>query len=284
MSVSNAQTARYGIIGYPLEHSVSPILHNRAFRDYGMNARYEKVPIAPETFEAHIARMKREDWRGFNVTIPFKERILPLLDWVEETAQAIGAVNTVKCEGSRWLGFNTDWLGFLRPVASDLSDFKRCLILGAGGAARAVAFALVKKGAADVLLIANRTKARAEKLARDLRLHGTKTIEATDLETLKNNPAKNFDLIVNTTSLGMNDPGAPLIIDPEPLAHAQTLVYDLIYKPPQTALLLRAKKLGLRTLNGYPMLIYQAEEAFKIWTGKPYLSATVQELLQLGGK
>jgi len=272
---------RFAIIGFPLQHSVSPRLHNRAFKDYGMKATYEKMPIPPEEFEARILQLKREDWGGFNVTIPFKERIIPLLDGVEKTARAIGAVNTIKCDRGRWLGFNTDWLGFLRPIEWKLDDFKHCLILGAGGAARAVAFALIRLKNVKSLIIANRTMHRAELLVNDLQRFGsTASISAAHLNSLMPFSQQKFDLIVNSTSVGMNDPLATPVIDPKPLAHSKTLIYDLIYKPPETGLLKRAKKLGLRTLNGYAMLVHQANAAFEIWTGKPYLPVTLKSLLR----
>ncbi len=271
--------ARYAILGYPLEHSVSPLLHNRAFKDYGMRAVYQKLPVSPQEFEREITKIKREDWQGFNVTIPYKERIISFLDWIDETARAIGAVNTIKCKAGRWLGFNTDWLGFLRPLAEDLARIKRCLVLGAGGAARAVTFGLIVKGEMSSLIVANRSLGRAQQLINDLKAHTSIPLQAISLQKVASDKWPPFDLIVNTTSVGMNDEQSRLICDPLPLAHAQTIVYDLVYKPPETAFLRRARSAGLRALNGYPMLVYQADEAFKIWTGNAYKASTLQALL-----
>ncbi len=283
MKVHSAKPlSRYAILGYPLEHSVSPLLHNRAFKDYGMRAVYQKLAVPPQEFEREIAKIKKEDWQGFNVTIPYKERIIPFLDWIDETARAIGAVNTIKCEAGRWLGFNTDWLGFLRPLAGDLARIKRCLVLGAGGAARAVTFGLIVKGEVSSLTVANRSLQRAQQLIGDLKAHTSLPLQAIGLQEVASFKEPPFDLIVNTTSVGMNDDQDRLICDPRPLAHAQTIVYDLVYKPPETAFLRRARSAGLRALNGYPMLVYQADEAFKIWTGKPYKSSTLQALLSGG--
>ena len=280
MNSTENKTERYAILGFPLEHSVSPKIHNRAFNDYGMNAHYGKKAVHPDEFDQVIPRLKKENWRGFNVTIPFKERILPFLDWIEETAKAIGAVNTIKVENGRWLGFNTDWSGFLRPIQEELPEFRRCLVLGAGGAARAVAFALVKEVKPEVLMIANRTKKRADALANELRKFGTCEIKTATPDSLEKTGEQLFDLIVNTTSVGMGDLKDQLVVEPAHFAHTKTLVYDLVYKPPLTLFLQHAQHAGLRTINGFPMLIYQAEEAFKIWTGKPYLPETLKALFQ----
>ena len=280
MNSTENKTERYAILGFPLEHSVSPKIHNRAFNDYGMNAHYGKKAVHPDEFDQVIPRLKKENWRGFNVTIPFKERILPFLDWIEETAKAIGAVNTIKVENGRWLGFNTDWSGFLRPIREELPEFRRCLVLGAGGAARAVTFALVKEVKPELLMIANRTKERADTLSDELRKFGTREIKTATPDSLEKTGEQLFDLIVNTTSVGMGDLKDQLVVEPAHFAHTKTLVYDLVYKPPLTLFLQHAQHAGLRTINGFPMLIYQAEEAFRIWTGKPYLPETLKVLFQ----
>lgn len=269
---------RFAIIGFPLKHSFSPFIHNRAFHDLKLNARYEKIEITPQNFEKDILSLKKSSLAGFNVTIPFKEKILPFVDSLSAEAQKIGAVNTIKAVEGRWHGFNTDWLGFLKPIEQEAEHIKSCLLLGAGGAARGVLFALLQFPAIQTILIANRTKQRANDLKKSFGFNRStqiSTISLKELEAL----AKPFDLIVNTTSVGMTDHQADPLINPEHFAHSNTIVYDLIYNPLKTILLQQAEVLGLKTINGLPMLIFQAEEAFKIWTGLSYPPQTIQFLL-----
>ncbi len=268
---------RYGIIGFPLKHSFSPYIHNRAFGDLGIKAVYEKIEIEPGKFEARIAELKSGNYSGFNVTIPYKERILHFIDQIDPYAKAIGAVNTIECRHGRWTGYNTDWSGFLKPIETDLDSIEKCLILGAGGAARAAAFALLKVKKIEFLWIANRTVQRAEKLVETLKQHRMIEFRISGL----NEAAEcgiSFDLIVNTTSVGMSGQKDELIIDPQPISKPETIVYDLIYNPLKTPLLQAAAKLNLKALNGLPMLIFQAEEAFKIWTGRRFNQNTINHL------
>ncbi|NOX90338.1 MAG: shikimate dehydrogenase [Calditrichaeota bacterium] len=273
----NTTIKRYGIIGFPLKHSFSPYIHNRAFGDLGIKAVYEKIETEPEKFEEKMAELKSGNLSGLNVTIPYKERILRFIDQIDPYAKAIGAVNTIKCHYDRWTGYNTDWAGFLKPIETDLDSIEKCLITGAGGAARAVAFALLKVKRVEFLWIANRTVQRAEKLVRTLKQHGTIEFRTSDL----NEAAEcgiSFDLIVNTTSVGMSGQKEELIIDPQPISKPGTIIYDLIYNPLETPLLQAAAKLNLKTVNGLPMLIFQAEEAFKIWTGRRFNQNTINHL------
>ncbi|WP_457565252.1 shikimate dehydrogenase [Caldithrix abyssi] len=264
---------RFAIIGHPLKHSFSPLIHNRAFADLNMDAHYEKIEIAPEEFEREVERLKNSDIVGFNITIPYKERIIPFVDQLSAEAVKIGALNTVKKVGDQWHGFNTDWIGFLRPLEKFSSSIKRCLLLGAGGAARGVFFALLRLPELQHIVISNRTRRRAEELVNQFRPFGQKTIYVSGFEYLLNMNER-FDLIVNTTSVGMSGHNQTILLEPERVAHSKTVVYDLIYNPLKTILLKRAEERGLTTINGLPMLIYQAEEAFKIWTGRGFAEKT----------
>ena len=272
-------TQHFAILGFPLSHSISPKIHNLAFRDYGIKAVYGKIEIDPQNFASAVHRLKTEDWQGFNVTIPFKESILAYLDHIDPTAKAIGAVNTIKIEQGKWLGFNTDWKGFLRPIEAELPSLKRCLLIGAGGAARAVAFALIQTANVQTLVIANRTKIRAEKLIESLHQFKNLNYSAMNLKEIYKNKQP-FDLIVNTTSVGFGKQKDQMPLNPQKFGSRQTIVYDLIYNPAKTEFLQAAHSLGLRTMNGLSMLIYQAEEAFKIWTGKPFKPETVKGLFK----
>ncbi len=259
---------KYGIIGFPLSHSFSPKIHNQAFADLKISAHYEKIEIPPKQFNPKIETLKKESWSGFNVTVPYKTAIIPYLDKLDEAAKHIGAVNTIRVlDYGKWQGFNTDYKGFLKPIDAFKGALKTCLVLGAGGAARAVSIGIVSGLAAQELTIANRTLKKAEELTGRLLSNQTLKCYPCQIEAI---PAGQFDLIVNTTSVGMGAREKQNILDVRPFAHSKTLVYDLIYNPSETQFLKTARQTGLKTLNGLPMLVYQAEEAFSIWTGKRF--------------
>ncbi len=269
---------KFAIIGYPLEHSFSPKIHNAAFSELGISAVYEKFEIAPDQFKETIPKIKNGDWYGFNVTIPYKQSIIPFLDAVEPVTKKIGAVNTIRVRGDgSWLGFNTDYQGFLHPIAGNLKNFKKVIMIGAGGAARAVAFGLLSHCTPEELAILNRSLENARALAGHLsEFDKTKvTIQKTD-----DTGALHFkaDLIINTTSVGMGSRSGALIIDPVPFCKMKTIVYDLIYNPAETRFLRRARQAGFKTINGLPMLLGQAAEAFKIWTGRNFPERVLKDL------
>lgn len=250
----NAQTQLYGVIGFPVKHSLSPVFQNALIRYAGLNAVYLAFEINPEELKKAFEGFKALKVKGINVTVPFKEEIIPLLDYVEDTAKEIGAVNTVKFENGKAYGYNTDWIGFLKSLKSLIPEVKEksILVLGAGGASRAVIYALVKEGAKVFLW--NRTKEKAIKLAQKFPLE------------VVNSPEEVIDkvqVIVNTTSVGLKDE------DPEifnyDLIKKDHVVVDIIYK--ETKLLKKAKEKGAKTLDGLPMLLWQGIEAFKIWNG-----------------
>lgn len=256
----------YGIIGYPLSHSFSPEIHNTAFEFYALQAHYSKLEIPEDQFDLLIPRLKRENWQGFNVTIPYKERIIQFLEELDPLAEQIGAVNTIKVlSNRRWIGFNTDYLGFLRPIQNHLKKIKNCLLLGAGGAAQAVGFGLLEKSEIKMLTIVNRSEDRGQKLIGKLAAHKNITCHLHALKSI-NTLNKTFDLIINTTSIGMGESKIPL--NPVIYSHEGTIVYDLIYNPPKTEFLKLAEAAGLNIINGIPMLIGQASESFELWTGK----------------
>ncbi len=258
----------YGIIGYPLSHSLSPQIHNLAFQTLNIDARYEKIEIKPEHFDNIISQLKSEGWKGFNVTVPFKEKIIPYLDEIEPVTGRIGAVNTVKISGNKWTGYNTDYIGFIRPIEKDLKRIDCALIIGAGGASRAVIYGLLEKTNIKCLYIANRTESRARQLLKSLSYSDEIKIKIIDLAEI-NSIEQPVDLLVNTTNVGMGS-----LIEETPVKISKkfinSIVYDLIYNPKKSKLLRLAESLGCRTINGFPMLLYQADESFKIWTGKHF--------------
>jgi shikimate dehydrogenase len=262
----NGNAARYGIIGHPLAHTRSPAMLNALFRHRGMRAFYFPLEIPPERFEEFVPAL-RLLYRGFNVTVPYKRRILPFLDEVSEAARVIGAVNTVGVRRGRWAGANTDWRGFLDNLQKDHGFAvrgKTVLILGAGGSARACLYALLRAGAGRVH-VANRTRARAEELAGSVKRRYRPRvfpggIASGELDRI----VPEADLFVNTTSIGLKREDRHYL-DFEK-ARPQSFAYDLIYSP-KTDFLKRASRRGLGVADGGGMLVRQGALAFRWWTG-----------------
>ena len=254
MAVSG-KTVLYGVIGNPVKHSLSPVFQNVGFSSLGINAIYLPFEVPKENFEDTIrGLLLLENLKGFNITIPFKERILQFADWVSEDVSQIGSANTLKktSEGKIEL-HNTDWVGFLRAL-SELVDpkGKKVLVLGAGGTAKAVVYAL--KRVQSVVYIWNRTPQKAQKLAETFGVNWIETLDRIG----------DFDIIVNTTSVGLKENDPPLF-DYEKIQPHQ-VVYDVIYR--ETPLVKAARQKGAKADNGLKMLLYQGVESFKIWTGK----------------
>ncbi|MFH1045855.1 MAG: shikimate dehydrogenase [Candidatus Omnitrophota bacterium] len=256
----------FGLIGFPVKHSYSALMHNAAFAALGLDARYELFEIEPAGLEEKFRQKIKQGVRGFNVTIPHKEKILTLLDEIDEEAEFIGAVNTIKVnEDATTKGFNTDGLGFiyhLKTIVGFNPADKRVALLGAGGAARALVSQLARQNASEIALFdidQEKTDALVNKIQGHFSqcwIHSVK--EPNDL--LGNAP----ELLINATPLGLhrND---RMILNPD-LFHSKMLVYDLIYNPAQTSLLLAAKAQGCHgVFNGLGMLLYQGVLAFKIW-------------------
>jgi len=248
-----------GIIGHPLSHSLSPAMHNSAFLAAGVSGRYLAFPVKPEELEIFLQVAVELDLKGFNVTIPHKESIIPLLDGLDATAELVGAVNTVVLEGGDAVGHNTDAHGVAMTFKEHGLEVKgkKALILGAGGAAKAACAALAGQGAR--IAIHNRTKPKAESLAKRFKNAHAVTLEDAQRES--------FDLVINCTPLGMKGFPDELPISPA-VFHAGQFVMDTIYNPPNTRFLQEAQKRGARTANGETMLLHQALRSFEIWTGK----------------
>ena len=254
-------SARLGIIGHPVAHSLSPAIQGAALRAAGVDASYERWDTPLDALRARIAALRAPDCLGANVTIPHKQNVLALLDEVAPLAAGIGAVNTVVNDGGRLSGHNTDGGGFVAALreAGFEPGGKRFLLVGAGGAARGIAFALREAGAA-ALAISNRTAARAEALA------GAVGAEAVPFDA----PPAPYDCVVNCTSAGMHGSGAEDTLPCDPAAAGPaTLVVDIVYAPEETPLLRAAREAGLPVLGGLPMLIHQGALAFELWTGRP---------------
>jgi shikimate dehydrogenase len=256
-----------GIIGHPVAHSLSPVFQAAAFREHGLDVVYERWDTLPELLAARVLRLREAECLGANVTIPHKEAVIPLLDELGGQSARVGAVNTIVNRQGRLFGFNTDGPGFvasLRHEAGFDPAGKRVLLIGAGGAARGIAFALAEARAAAIG-IWNRGAARAVRLAGEVATTGVDVFPEPDIDR----PA-GYDAVVNCTSVGMHGGPAPggIPIDAARLAHG-TLVADIVYVPEETPLLLAARAAGLPTLGGLPMLVYQGALAFELWTGIP---------------
>jgi len=259
-------TRLYGIIGHPVAKSLSPCMQNAAFRAASLNAVYVPFPTQPEHLDEAVAGLTAAGLAGFNLTVPHKQAILPRLYEITPEAKVIGAVNTVRCDDGRLRGTNTDAAGFLLSLEHDLgwrANDRRVVMLGAGGAARAVAYAVLGAGASE-LVVANRTADKAEALCTDMRtLFPAAAVHPRGLDELAGTAPH---LLVNTTSVGMGDDGrSPVELEPVGVRDA---VVDIIYSPLETPLLAQARTLGLKTANGVGMLLYQGWLAFRYWTDR----------------
>lgn len=274
----DAGTGVVGLIGHPVGHSKSPEMMNRAFRACGLPFVYLAFDVAPSELGAAVRGMRALGFRGWNVTIPHKVAILEHLDEVEETAREIGAVNTVVSRDGRLIGYNTDSEGYLRSLVAETGlelAGQRVLILGAGGAARAVTHALADSGV-ESITIANRTREKAERLAKSLgRKVDARAVSLTELKRV----VPETTLLVQTTSVGMYPKTEAIPIDPS-LLHAGMTVSDLIYRPRKTLLLREAEARGARVHGGLGMLLHQAALAFEKWMGRPAPVEVMRDALE----
>jgi len=269
---------KYAVLGYPVTHSLSPLIHTPAFAYLKINAEYTKIEIHPQEFRRTVSLLKEENWHGFNVTIPFKQEVIQYLDFIDPAAEKIGAVNTISIdENNKWTGYNTDAQGFLRPLLESGADPESCLLLGAGGAARAVSFGLAEQFNLLKMTIVNRSADKAEKLAAELKKYYDADFSVSTVENIKLLNTR-FDLIVNTTSLGMGRLKGKYLLSPASAAGENCIVYDLIYNPQTTKFLQLAEEQKLRTINGLPMFIHQAALSFQIWTGQEFPAAVTADL------
>lgn len=247
----------FGVIGYPISHSLSPVMHNAAFERLGMDAVYHSYEVKPDKLEEAIKGAAALGFSGLNVTIPFKESVLDYVE-VKGVAQKIGAVNTLNLR--KMEGYNTDAYGAIKALQGAGVDIenKSVLIVGAGGAAKAIAFGLAEKSAN--IIITNRTEEKGLELAEKVRTSGECLFQPLDkLDGLK------LDIIINTTPLGMKgfDQKIPV---PESIVK-DVVVFDTVYNPRNTPIIILAKKRGCQVVYGIDMLVHQGAESFKIWTG-----------------
>lgn len=257
-----------GVIGHPVEHSLSPRMHNASFAATGLDYVYVPLDVKPERLSEAVAGLRALGFGGFNVTMPHKESILPLLDELEEPAQLTGAVNTVVLEEGVSRGTNTDGSGFVEACAEAGVGFAgtRVVLLGAGGAAAAIGAAVLGEGASTLRLV-NRTRERAERL-RERLLAAYPASELSVYETSETDEAvQGTDIAINATYLGMKE-GDPLPLPADTLG-AFSAVCDAVYlRGAETDLVRLARERGLRTVSGGRMLLYQGVQAQRLWTGR----------------
>ena len=265
----NAKSRVVGVIGWPVEHSLSPAMQNAAIQALGLDWVYVAFPVEPASIKQAIEGARTLGIVGLNCTIPHKETVLPYVDELDEAATAIGAVNTIHFTPDKVLGCNTDAYGFTGTLMAEgeiTLNGTTLLILGGGGTARAMAAGAAAEGARKVI-IANRTRSRADRIEADIgRVFPDLRCEVVQMSPSSlRHAAERADIIANATSLGMR-PGDPLPIDPE-LIGPEHVVFDSVYTPPETPLLKAAKERGAICVGGLGMLARQGARSLAIWSG-----------------
>ncbi|MCA1009751.1 shikimate dehydrogenase [Halobacillus halophilus] len=256
---------RLGLIGHPVGHSLSPWIHERLMEHEGLEGTYELFDIEPDTFDQQIHELKNRGLDGFNITVPYKEKIIPYLDEVDSSARELGAVNTVKNTARGWVGYNTDGIGFAVSVRNRYPELffneQRVLIIGSGGASRGIYHALLEAGLSRID-IANRTIEKAEEVIKSASSNNESKALSLDKASEQLN---DYGLIVQTTVVGMSPSEHTTII---PLHNLQegTVVSDIVYRPLETRFLQEARTRGAKLHFGHEMLLQQAVYAFHIWT------------------
>lgn len=281
MNRKNAEKsgAKTAVIGHPIAHSKSPLIHNYWLNHYNLPGHYEALDIPPENLKKDVDNLVNNGYCGFNVTVPHKISIMDLCYEIDEIASSIGAVNTVTIKDGKLYGANTDAYGFIENIKNhaklygfswQLNDGP-AVILGAGGAARAAVYGLLQEDVPEIILL-NRSKERAENLALM-----DKRIKVIEWEK-RADSLENANFLVNTTSLGMKGQ-PPLEIDLS-RANPSITVHDIVYNPLHTQLLKNADKAHLRTITGIGMLLHQARPGFKLWNGvMPDVTAELEDLV-----
>lgn len=268
-----------GIIGYPIGHTLSPLMHNKAFSLLGLDYLYVVFPVTPNDLAQAVLALPALKIRGINVTIPYKQDVLAYLDHITPKAKRIGAVNTILVENGKMIGYNTDGEGFIKSLTEAAFNpiDKKILLLGSGGACRAVALSLAWSGV-NKISVAARNVFKGEEMLKDAKLDREVETQCFSILDIPSKTLEEADLIVNTTPLGMvpyEDQMPNISLE---VLHSDQYICDLIYNPLETIFLKQAKLRGCKTLNGVGMLVHQGAEAFTIWTSK---AAPIEEMRQV---
>ncbi len=276
----DGKTKIYGLFGEPVEHTGSPAMHNAAFEKLSLNAAYLAFRVKPSEIKQALKGIVSLNFSGINLTIPHKQICLPYLDRIDRQARLIGAANTLVVKGGRLLGYNTDAPGFLKSLKQDLGQSpqgKSVFLLGAGGAGRAVAVAVAKNKAKEIIL-ADLVLKRSRQLAINLKTQFPYLqVRTINLKKITGSDLGGIDLFINATPLGMR-PADPLPVN-SGFLHPGVSIYDLVYNVSPTRLVRAARRRGLKAVNGLGMLVWQAALAFELWTGrKPPVELMRREL------
>ncbi len=267
------KSAKAFVIGHPISHSRSPMIHGHWLHNHKLSGSYEKLDVAPDALPAFVRQLRDENWRGCNVTIPHKQAVMQLVDDVSTEAIKIGAANTLWLKDGRLKATNTDAYGFaanMDDYAPNWRNARTCLIIGAGGASRAIVHACKEAGIGSITIV-NRTAQKAQELARDFGVNaGVPDTALADLSP--------YQLIINTSSAGMGDvPPLPIRFETAP---SNAIAADIVYAPLNTQFLLSAKGNGLQTVDGLGMLLHQAAPGFEKWFGvRPTVDAGLRQLI-----
>ncbi len=263
--VVNGKTKICAIIGDPVEHSLSPAMHNAAFKKLELNLIYVAFTVKSSDLKDAVMGAKSLGLKGLNVTMPHKNAIIGFLDEVDLSAKSIGAVNTILSNHGKLIGYNTDGCGAMIALKENGVSLKekKLVLLGAGGAAKAIAYQAAKD--VEELVILNRTSEKAKKLAEALKGLGAKLKVGALSPNVLDEELPTSDILVNATSVGMH-PNIESSLIPSGLLHSNLSVMDIIYNPPETKLLKYAKSAGAKVISGFEMLLYQGAVAFEIWT------------------
>ena len=265
MAISG-KTCVYAVIGDPIEHSLSPAMQNAAFNALNLDSIYTAFKVKPVDVAKALVGMRALGICGLNVTMPHKAAVMPHLDWIDEPAKFLNSVNTLYHKEGKLLGYSTDGIGALKALKENKVDpyGKKIVILGSGGAARAIAYTLIQE--AEELVVLNRTVSEAKKIADTLEYKFNKKIITDSLSPeIVKEKISNADILLNTTSVGMK-PNIQSLVAPNNL-RADLAVMDIVYSPFETQLVKDAKAAEAKVVNGVEMLIYQGAASFEIWTG-----------------
>jgi shikimate dehydrogenase len=283
----SGKTGVCGVIGDPVEHSLSPVMHNAAFEALNLDFVYLAFRVRREELREAIIGAISLDFLGLNVTMPHKNAVMRYLDEIDSTARSIGAVNTILNDEGRLMGYNTDGIGALKALEENgiTPNGKKLLLLGAGGAGKAIAFHAARE--VEELVILNRTPQKAKKLAEVLRKEFNKKINGDALSTeIMKEELRDADILVNATSVGMHPDIDQSLVPPSSL-RTDLCVMDIIYTPLETKLAKDAKATGAKVVSGIEMLFYQGAASFEIWTNHPapvkvMKQAVLNKLSELG--
>ncbi len=277
MIFPDAKTRMIAILGSPVDHSLSPIIHNAAFQHQGLNFVYVAIEVYPEDLSKAVQSLSVLGFAGANVTIPHKRSVMSYMDQLSEAAQVIGAVNTIICKEGQLLGDNTDIEGFLAPLRDRELKGMPMTLLGAGGAARAAAYGLLREYDPQPLTIVARKTYQAEEILQDFTAFDDQ-IEISDFKSASNK-IRESRLVVNATPVGMYPNIEETPWEPKEYFSSEQIVYDLIYRPSKTRLLQEAELCGATVIGGITMLIEQAAAAYRQWTGQDMSVGVVQNVL-----